>query len=82
MKYFKAAGNLKYKHICIPIIDSLVNNLEKRSREYEETFEKFDFLESLHVLDQYEITKQCEKLANFYNKDLNSENARYQNLNL
>jgi hypothetical protein len=27
----------------------------------------------LHVLDQCEITKQCEKLANFYNKDLNSE---------
>jgi hypothetical protein len=47
--------------------------LEKCSKEYEEIFEKFGFLESLHVLDQCEISKQCEKLANVYNKDLNSE---------
>jgi hypothetical protein len=36
-------------------------------------FGKFGFLESLHVLDQCEITKQCDKLANFYNRDLNSK---------
>jgi hypothetical protein len=34
---------------------------------------KFSCLESLHVLNQCEITKQCETLANFYNKVLNSE---------
>jgi hypothetical protein len=43
-------------------MDSLVNNLEKCSKEYEEIFENFGCLESLHVLDQ------CEKLANFYTK--------------
>jgi hypothetical protein len=31
------------------------------------------FFESPHVLDQCKIAKQCEKLANFYNKDLSSE---------
>jgi hypothetical protein len=29
--------------------DSLVNNLEKSSLEYEEIFEKFGFLENLHI---------------------------------
>jgi hypothetical protein len=38
------------KH-SIPIIDYLVNNLEKRSKQYEEVFEKFGFLESFHFLD-------------------------------
>jgi hypothetical protein len=69
-----------YIYIYIPLIDSLVNNLEKRSKEYEEIFEKSDFLESLHVLDQREITQQCEKLANFYNKDLNSEELTFERL--
>jgi hypothetical protein len=67
-------GSRKFKvETYIPITDSLVNNLEKRSTEYEEIFEKFGFFKSLHVLDQCEIKKQCEKLADFYNKDLNSE---------
>jgi hypothetical protein len=67
-------GRRKFKAATyIPIIDSLVNNLEKRSKEYEDIFEKLVFLESLHVLDQREITKQSEKLANFYNKDLSSD---------
>jgi hypothetical protein len=67
-------GSRKFKvETHKPIIDPLVNNLGKRSKEHEEIFEKFSFLESLHVLDRCEITKQCEKLANFYNKDLNSE---------
>jgi hypothetical protein len=34
-----------------------------------------------HVLDQCEITKKCEKLANFYNKDLNSEELTSECLN-
>jgi hypothetical protein len=37
--------------IYMPMIDSLANNLEKRGKEYEEIFEKFGLLESLHVLD-------------------------------
>jgi hypothetical protein len=44
-------GSRKFKvETYIPLIDSLVNNLEKRSKEYEEIFEKFGFL------DQCEIT--------------------------
>jgi hypothetical protein len=55
-------GSRKFKvGTYIPITDYLVNDLEKHSKEYEEIFEKFSFLESLHVLDQCEITKQCEK---------------------
>jgi hypothetical protein len=61
-------GSGKFKiETYIPFIDSLVNKLEKRSKECEEIFERFGFLERLRVLDR------CEKLANFYNKDLNSE---------
>jgi hypothetical protein len=41
----------------IPIIDSLVNNLDKLSEEYKEIFETFGFLESLHVLGKCEITR-------------------------
>jgi hypothetical protein len=46
--------------------------------EFEEIFEKFDFLGGLHVFDQCEITKQCEKLANLCNKDLNSEELTFE----
>jgi hypothetical protein len=46
-------GSRKFKvETYRPITDSLVNNLEKRSKEYEEIFEKFGFLERLHVLYQ------------------------------
>jgi hypothetical protein len=44
MKHFRAAGNLKQKPSTY-IIDSLVNNLEKCSKEYEDGFEKFGFSE-------------------------------------
>jgi hypothetical protein len=51
-------GSSKFKvETYIPITDSLVNNLEKRSKEYKEIFEKSVFLYSLHFLDQCEITK-------------------------
>jgi hypothetical protein len=37
-------GSRKFKvETYISITDSLVNNLEKRSKEYEEIFEKFGF---------------------------------------
>jgi hypothetical protein len=52
-------GSRKFK-VETYIIDSLVNNLEKRSNEYDEIFKNFGFLESLHVLDPCEITKHCE----------------------
>jgi hypothetical protein len=67
---------------CIPIRDSLVNNLEKPSKEYKETFQKFGFLERLHVLDQCEITKQCDKPASFYNGDVSSEELTSECLHL
>jgi hypothetical protein len=45
-------GSRKFKvETYMPYIDSLVNNLEKRNKEYEEIFEKFGFLENLYVLD-------------------------------
>jgi hypothetical protein len=56
-------GSREFKvETYIPMMDSPVNNSEKRSKEYEEIFDKFGFLESLHVLDQCGITKQCENL--------------------
>jgi hypothetical protein len=52
-------GTRKFKvKTYISKTDSLVYNSEKRSKENEEIFEKFGFLENLHVLDQCEITKQ------------------------
>jgi hypothetical protein len=71
IKYFRAAGNLSRNIQTYNRFSC--KNLEKRSKEYEEIFEKFSFLESIHALDHCEITKQCEKLANIYNKGLNSE---------
>jgi hypothetical protein len=64
-------GSRKFKvEIYTPIIDPLVNNLEKK--EYEEIFEKFGFWKAF-MFWMCEITKQCEKVDNFYNKDLNSQ---------
>lgn len=53
----------------LPIIDTLVSSLELRSKAYIDIFERFGFLESLHVLESSEISKYCENLANFYSGD-------------
>jgi hypothetical protein len=54
----------------LPVIDSLMTELNKRSAAYEEISMRFTFLTKLSHMNNQEIKKSCEVLAGFYQQDL------------
>jgi len=54
----------------LPIIDSLITELNKRGEAYEEISTRFTFLNKLTRMNTEEIARSCEKLSSFYHQDL------------
>lgn len=65
-------GSEKFKiETFLPVIDTLLNNLTKRSKAYENIFEIFGFLEILTDVNEQTLTNSCTHFASIYNKDVN-----------
>ena len=57
-------------HTYLPIIDSLITELNRRGEAYEEISTRFTFMIKLVHMNTDEIMKSCAKLATFYHQDL------------
>lgn len=56
----------------IPIIDTLITHLKKRSAAYKEIDNRFSFLCQLTTIESDELTKKCNEFAEFYHEDINA----------
>lgn len=59
--------------IFTPVVESLIDNLEKRMDCYTQIDEKFSFLTKLKELDINQISTACQKIAQFYANDLDEK---------
>lgn len=59
--------------IFIPIVKSLINELEPRSKVYSKLNKNFNFLVKLKNMNNEEISIACEKVASFYKSDISGD---------
>lgn len=69
-----SSGKDRFKvEVFIPIIDTLVSQLQQRSAAYVEVHNRFSFLSNLRSISSNELQSSCRSFAEFYHLDVNGE---------
>lgn len=68
--------------VFIPIIDSLITQLQQRSAAYKGINDRFGFLSSLRTISSNELHISCEKFAEYYHLDIKGEELETECIHL